>query len=61
MFEMQTIASVDKSFRSLIQNRNYEKYVYAIISRSEVIFRGVDCQVKLTHFFVENETVKESL
>lgn len=54
MFEMQTIASVDKSFRSLIQNRNYEKYVYAIISRSEVIFRGVDCQVKLTHFFVEN-------
>lgn len=41
MFKMQTIASVDKSFRSLIQNRNYEKYVYAITSRSEVIFRGL--------------------
>lgn len=41
MFAMQTIASVDKSFRSLIQTGNYEKYVHAIINRSEVIFRSL--------------------
>ncbi len=41
MFKMQTIVSIDKSFRSLIQNRNYEKYVYTIINRSEVIFRSL--------------------
>ena len=41
MIKNQTIATIEKSFRCLIQSQNYEKYVFAIISKSQAIFRGL--------------------
>ena len=41
MIKNQTLVTIDKSFCRLIQSQNYEKYVFAIISKSQVIFRGL--------------------
>ncbi len=42
MIKTQTIAIIDKSFRSLIQKQNYEKYVQIIINKSQKIFRNLE-------------------
>ena len=41
MIKMQTIVTIDKSFRSLIQSQNYEKYVFAIITQSNTFFHNL--------------------
>lgn len=41
MIKTQTIVTIDKSFRSLIQKQNYEKYVFVIINKSQEVFRNL--------------------
>lgn len=42
MFKSQTVVTIDKSFRSLIQSQNYEKYVLTIINKSEAVFSDIE-------------------
>ena len=39
MIKIQTLVTIDKSFRSLIQKQNYEKYVLSIINKPQTIFQ----------------------
>jgi len=41
MIKSQTVVTIEKSFRSLIQSHNYEKYVLTIINKSQEIFKGL--------------------
>ncbi len=41
MINNQTLVTIDKSFRSLIQKQNYEKYVLDIINKSQVVFHSL--------------------
>ena len=45
MIKTQTIVTISNSFRNLIQSQKYEKYVHAIISKSQIIF----CGLKFNH------------
>ena len=54
MLKKQTIVAIDESFRSLIKEHNYEKYLHTIINKSQVIFRGL----KFTH--IKNQAHGES-
>ena len=54
MTKICTLVTIDKSFRSLIQKHNYEKYVLDITSKSQMIFR----EIKFTH--IENQAHSES-
>lgn len=59
MIKKQTIVTIDKAFRNMIQSQNYEKYVLAIISKSHVIswdlqFRRKEHQSHGESDFVDN-------
>ena len=50
MVKNQTLVTIDKSFRKLIQSQNYEKYVFAIIGKSDVLFQGIRFE------YIENQS-----
>lgn len=54
MLKSKTVITIDKSFRSLIQSQNYEKYVLTIINKSVEIFSNL----KFT--CIENQSHGES-
>lgn len=58
MIKNQTIVTIDKSFRSLIQSQNYEKYVLTIINKSDVFcdlqFKCINDQSHGESDFVDN-------
>lgn len=54
MLKRQTIVVIDESFRSLIKEHNYEKYLHTIINKSQLVFRGL----KFKH--IDNQAHGES-
>lgn len=41
MIKVKTVITIDDSFRSFIQQQNYEKYILTIINKSKLIFQNL--------------------
>ena len=54
MIKDQTMVAIDDSFRELIKNQNYERYVLAIINKSQEIFQDIEFR------YIENQSHGES-